>query len=280
VIGGLIEDPAAVSPAVQGAEVVIHLAAKVQPASRELDELYRVNVSGTSNVYAAAVESGCRLFVYMSSAGIYGPPRGPEPFKESDDARPTTAYQRTKWQAEEAVRRSDPKGTTLNIFRPSGIYGAGSRLEIPRYRKIMRRRWSIELAGGVIVHPTHVGDVVEAILAVLDQPAPHGTTFNIGGERPILLQDFEALVAEALGVPRRRVVLPAGLSGPAAGVAASVLSWTGRPNSLLRGMSRGRLFSSAVDDRPFRQRYPGVPVRPLSSGLREHIDWARTQRLL
>lgn len=277
---GTIEDPALVASAVHGSEIVIHLAAKVQPESREIHQMSRVNVEGTRNVYAAAVQAGCKLFVHLSSAGVYGPPRGPEPFRESDLADPVTPYQRTKWEAEEVLRHTDPKATTLNILRPAGIYGAGSRLEIPAYQRILGQRWSLEFKGGVIVHPTYVGDVVQAILAVLERPAPHGTIFNVGGERQILLQEFQALVASVLNVPRRRLVLPSTISGPLAGLVGPLLSSMGRRNPLLRGISRGHLFSSAVDDRVFRQRYPHVPVRALRDGLQEHIDWARANRLL
>lgn len=69
---GLLEEPEQVAAVVHGAEVVIHLAAKVQPYSRESREMWRVNVEGTRNVYSAAVDSGCKLFLHMSSAGIYG----------------------------------------------------------------------------------------------------------------------------------------------------------------------------------------------------------------
>jgi nucleoside-diphosphate-sugar epimerase len=226
------------------------------------------------------VDAGCELFIHLSSAGIYGPPVGPAPFKEDDVPKPSTPYQRTKWEGELAVRRFDPKKTKLNVLRPAGIYGSGSNLEIPTYRKVVARRSTIEVSGGVLVHPTHVRDVVEGILAISRKPAPHGTVFNIGGERAIRLQDLEALVAETLGVPRRRLVLPSWLAGPLAGAADPLLTLMGRPNALRVRMSRGHLFSAAVDDRRFRQRYPDVPTVRLEDGLREHIEWARAQRLL
>lgn len=277
---GLVEEPERLPDVVGGADVVIHLAAKVEPDSRESNEMWRVNVEGTRNVYSAAVAAGCKLFLHMSSAGVYGPPRKPDPFCEDDPPRPVTPYQRTKWEAEEALRRLDSRDTMLNILRPAGIYGPGSSTEIMEYEKLVGRRWVIEISGGVIVHPTYVADVVHAIMAMVSQPAPHGTTFNIGGERPIRLQDLHALVAEMLGVRRRRLVLPAWLAGPSAALAQPVLALRGRSNPLLGGISRGRLFSAAVDDRRFRLRYPDVPVVELRRGLREYFDWASTQGLL
>ena len=277
---GLIENPQSVATALHGVEVVVHLAAKVQPDSRDIQEMRRVNVDGTRSVYSAAAHAGCKLFVHMSSAGIYGPPRSPSRFKEGDVPAPVTPYQRTKWEAEEVLRNADSKGTTLNILRPAGLYGPGSRLEIPSYKQVLSKRWTIEFTGGVVVHPTHVTDIVKAIVALVQQPAPHATVFNVGGERPVRVDDLHALTAEILGVRRRRVVLPPWIATPLIGIATPGLALMGRRNPLLARISRGGLLSSAVDDSLFRDRYPTVPVVALALGVREHIDWARAHSLL
>ncbi len=280
VFRGILEEPDVPAAVVRGADVIVHLAAKVQPDSRDAQEMRRVNVEGTRNLYAAAVADGCRLFLHVSSAGVYGPPRSPNPFAENDECKPETPYQVTKWEAERALAQIDPKRTTLNIVRPAGLYGPGSYLELPAYRKVLVQRWSFELSGDVIVHPTHVRDVVEAIMALLEQPAIHGTVFNIGGERRLRVQDLCALTAETLGVRRRRFVLPTLIGRPLAAVAGPLSTFVGRPRPLLTAMTRGRLLSVAVDDRRFRELYPKVPTISLTDGLREHIDWARANRLL
>ena len=71
------------------------------------------------------------------------------------------------------MRGLDAVGTTLNVMRPAGIYGPGSTLELPQYRRVRKQRWVVEVRGGVVVHPTYVDDVVGAILALLERPAPH-----------------------------------------------------------------------------------------------------------
>jgi nucleoside-diphosphate-sugar epimerase len=279
-VRGTVEDTQSLAAALHGADVVVHLAAKVQPDSHEVQEMRRVNVEGTRNVYSEAVASGCSLFVHMSSAGVYGPPRSATPFQEDDAPRPVTPYQLTKWEAEEALRSIDAKGTTLNIFRPAGIYGPGSHLEIPAFKRVIAQRWAVEMSGGVSVHPTHVRDVVEAIIAVVRRPAPHGMVFNVGGARPIRLEDWQAVVADALGVRRQRLVIPSWIGGPLAAVAQPGIAFMGRRNPLLVRMGRGHLFSAAVDDRRFRQRYPNVPVVDLTKGVKEHVEWAKTNHLL
>jgi nucleoside-diphosphate-sugar epimerase len=277
---GALEQSELPAALVQGADLVIHLAARVEPDSREIAEMRRVNVEGTRKLYSAAIAAGCKMFLHISSAGIYGAPRGPEPRREQDVCTPIAPYQVTKWEAEQALNQIDPRHTVLNIIRPGGIYGPGSYLEIPTYRKVLAQKWSVEPAGDVIVHPTHVRDVVEAIMALVENAASHGTVFNIGGERALRVNDLHALVAETLGVRRKRITLPTSIAGPVGGAAGALFAFMGRPKPLLGPMCRGRLISVAVDDRRFRQLYPTVPVVGLLDGLREHIDWARFQRLL
>jgi nucleoside-diphosphate-sugar epimerase len=277
---GLLDDSALLSAAMQDVEAVVHLAAKVERDSREIQEMRNINADGARNVYIAALAKGCKFFLHMSSAGVYGSPRGPLPFREDDASCPVTPYQVTKWEAEQALCQIAANDTTLNILRPAGLYGPGSLLEIPAYKKVLARRWSLEPKGGVVVHPTHVRDIVEAVIALIDRPASHQTVFNIGAERLIRVQDLLALQAEILDVRRRRIVVPTWIATPLAGVAKLLFAVIGRPKPLLADMYRGRLFCAAVDDRRFRQSYPAVPVVRLADGLREHLDWARMHQLI
>ena len=130
VVLGDIADPKIAAAAVQGVYGVIHLAAKLNANAHAIQEMRRVNVEGARNLYAAACAAGVRLFVHMSSAAVYGPPRHADPFREEDVCKPITPYQVTKFEAEEALRQIDPKKTRLNILRPPGIYGPGSLLEL------------------------------------------------------------------------------------------------------------------------------------------------------
>jgi nucleoside-diphosphate-sugar epimerase len=279
-VSGSITDPDLVARATAGVDVVLHLAALVDPQSRDVDDLRTVNVEGTRVVFEAAVSSGTALFVQMSSAGVYGHPRATTPFRETDATQPASPYQRSKHDAEQ-VMLSVPHGRTIvNILRPAGIYGAGSRLELPTFRTVQRRRWSVEMKGGVVVHPTHVTDVVSAMLAVIEQPAPHGTVMNVGGDTPVLLQDLLAEYARALGVSRRRVVIPPMAAGPLARVASPILALLGRRSAHLVAFCRGQVVSAAVDDSAFRARYPHVPRKPLAEGVREQVSWARANALL
>jgi nucleoside-diphosphate-sugar epimerase len=82
-------------------------------------------------------------------------------------------------------------------------------------------------------HPTYVDGVVDAIIAIVEEPAPAGTIFNIGDARPILLCALRTLIAEVLRVRPRTIVIPASITSPFAGIAQRLFALMGSPMPLL-----------------------------------------------
>jgi nucleoside-diphosphate-sugar epimerase len=72
VVYGDVRDPRAVEKAVEGADVVLHLAAIIHPTWRGLDELMAINTGGTKNLLEAAIKAGAKRFVLMSSNSVAG----------------------------------------------------------------------------------------------------------------------------------------------------------------------------------------------------------------
>lgn len=280
IFSGSLEDEAAVRAFVAGAGTVVNLATAAGSARDDEARMREVDVNGTARLFAAAVAEGCSAFLHVSTAGVYGQPRLAPPAAESDTVDPVTAYQRTKYAGEQALLGAGAGATILNILRPADLYGSGSRVHVGSYRKVLQSRWSYELPGDILLHPTHVLDLVRAIDALIERPAPHGSVFNIAGERPVREHDLYAIAAEVLGVDRRRIVWPALLAAPYAAVRAKIAHAKGRAKPMLAAMGRGVVFNTAVDDRRFRESYPDVPVMPLREGVEEHIAWARAHGLL
>lgn len=69
-----IRDEAALRPAIEGAEVIYHLAAQsnVMGALGDIDYSFTTNVAGTVNVLKAARDLGVRRVVFSSSREVYG----------------------------------------------------------------------------------------------------------------------------------------------------------------------------------------------------------------
>ncbi len=123
VMWGDLRRPDDVAAAVQGQDVVIHLAFIIPKMSVTGQESERVpewageiNVGGTQNLLDAmtALPRPPRL-VFASSVHVFGPPRLHLPFVSADaDVRPQEHYSRHKVECEERVRKS---GLTWTILR-------------------------------------------------------------------------------------------------------------------------------------------------------------------
>lgn len=120
-VWGDIRDAEAVKQAVQGQDVVLHLAAVIPPTSDEQPELARqVNVDGTRNVIAAcqAQPTPPRLF-FASTFDLFGRTQHLAPPRRADDPiQPTDPYTHHKAEGEQMVRES---GLPWLIFRFSDM---------------------------------------------------------------------------------------------------------------------------------------------------------------
>ncbi|AYV88122.1 putative 3-beta-hydroxy-delta-5-C27 steroid oxidoreductase-like protein [Largemouth bass virus] len=134
-VRGSVNDAAAVTKAMMGADVVIHAASIVDVWYRVPDEeIYRVNVNGTSTVLSCCVPCGVKVFVNTSSMEVVGPNNRGGPFIRGNEKTPYQIvhehiYPLSKAKAEQLVSHytgvSVKGGKTLRTcsLRPTGIYG-------------------------------------------------------------------------------------------------------------------------------------------------------------
>lgn len=200
VVLGSVTDMDVVRRAVEGAEVVHHVAA----AFREMDvpESYyhEVNVGGTRNVLQAALDAGVRKVIYCSTCGVHGnvdhPPAG-----EDAPIRPADYYQRTKWEAEPVAREFFERGLRTTILRPAAIYGPG---DPERFFLIFKR-----VAGGTfpmfgngrtLYHPVYIDNLVDAFILAMEEGRGDGEAYLIADEQYLEIEDLVRRVGKALGV--------------------------------------------------------------------------------
>jgi nucleoside-diphosphate-sugar epimerase len=123
VVVGDMTDAAAVAKALAGCDAVVHAAALVdlrRSAARLVEE---TNARGVERVVGGAAERGLARIVHVSSLSVFFVPGGPPVTPELPIAPATTAYGRSKAQAEVYVRRLQAQGAPLAISYPAGIVG-------------------------------------------------------------------------------------------------------------------------------------------------------------
>jgi dihydroflavonol-4-reductase len=127
IVLGDVTDSGTIPDAVRGCSDVYHCAALVDPFHWNLDDFDRINVEGTRNVLDAAVASGVRRFLHMSSIAALGAEPGS---RANENAVPLGSwkpgYGRSKWRSEELVRAAASDMHVVSV-NPAIIFGPDDR---------------------------------------------------------------------------------------------------------------------------------------------------------
>jgi nucleoside-diphosphate-sugar epimerase len=194
-VRGDLADRHALAQLVQGADVVVHLAAYVHRRNIDARECRAVNVEGTRAVVEAAAAGS--FLIFMSSANVYGP--SDAPLDETSPCAPETEYGKTKLEAEQLVRGA---GIRAAILRPAMIFGPGAPGNLSKLVRLLKWRIAVDSHAKKTLVP--VQNVVSACFAVQGQS---GETYNVGGA-VMPMGEITAAIARALGVRPLRVPLP------------------------------------------------------------------------
>ena len=123
VVVGDMTDAAAVEKALAGCDGVVHAAALVDLRRASARLVEETNARGVELVVGGAAERGLARIVYVSSLSVFFVPGGPPVSPELAIAPATTAYARSKAQAEYYARELQAKGAPVSISYPAGIVG-------------------------------------------------------------------------------------------------------------------------------------------------------------
>ena len=182
-VGADVTDPATVEAAVQEADVVVNLVGILYERGRRTFQ--RVHVDGAANVARAAKAAGAKRLVQMSAIGA--------------DADSPAAYGRTKKAGEEAAQTAFPGAT---VTRPSVVFGPEDDF-FNRFASMARYLPALPVFD-TSFQPVYVGDVADAVMKIIDEPATAGKTYELGGPRVV---DFRELMELVLSETRRRRLL-------------------------------------------------------------------------
>jgi nucleoside-diphosphate-sugar epimerase len=200
VIIGSVTDAAVVRRAMEGVEVVHHLAAAFREMNVPDTYYWEVNVQGTRNVLDEALKQGVRKLVYCSTCGVHGnidhPPGG-----EDAPIQPADYYQRTKYEAEPLVRTFHQRGLPSAILRPAAIYGPGDPERfLMIFRRVSRGKFPMFGNGKTLYHPLYIDNLVDAFVAAMADGVGDGEAYLIADDQYLEIEDLVKRVGKALNV--------------------------------------------------------------------------------
>jgi NAD dependent epimerase/dehydratase len=258
VVPGDIQDPFAVRKAVQGCEVVYHLASLIAiPYSYTAPHAYiSVNIGGALNVLEASLREGVRRVVHTSTSECYGTARY-APIDENHPLQGQSPYSASKIGADmiaESYFRSF--GLPVVTVRPFNTFGPrqSARAVIPTIISQILSSGAVRLGS---LTPTRdlnfVDDTVEGFMLAGATTGIEGQTINIGSGREISIGDLAQQVIQLIGIEAKIEIDSARLRPPKSEVERLI-----------------------CDNSKARRLLGWAPNITLENGLRQTIEWLKS----
>lgn len=273
VVQGDVTDRASLDRAMEGVDLVYHIAALYRDASATEQDMWEVNAQGTRNMLEAAEQAGVRRFVHCSTIGVHGSVKNP-PADEQASLDPGDPYQTTKLEGEQIAWEFIEAGRLpVAIFRPAGIYGPGDFRFLKLIRSIKNGSFVMIGDGEVLFHMVYIDDLVDGILLCGRCDNAVGNVYILAGEKYVTLNELVQMIGEMVGnqpsslrIPFQPVYL--------AGYACEMIC---KPFGISPPLFRRRVDffrkSRAFDISKARQELGYDPKVSLETGFSRTIEW-------
>ena len=205
---GSVTDEGVLKEALEGVEVVHHLAAAFRKVNMS-DRIYtEVNQDGFRKLLELSREGGVRKVVYCSTQGVHGNIDEP-PGDEESPIKPEDYYQFSKYQGEEVAQEFMKEGMDLTILRPTALYGPGDPGRfLMMYRWVKRGFFPFFGNGKVLYHPVYVENYVDAHELAVERAEAKGQTYIIADGEYYFIRDIVRTISDVMEMPCRFVHLP------------------------------------------------------------------------
>lgn len=277
VVYGSVLDPAAVKQAVEGSEVVYHLAAKVD-LDRDLDgSVFRTNVEGTRIVAEACLAADIRM-VHTSShhALVLQPLSAP-----LDESKPLALdhpcfYHRSKAQGEKLVTDMvQNQGLNAVIVNPGTITGPQD------YEPSMLGQGLIDLARGKLPALLSISsdcsdarDIAQAMIVAADR-GETGQRYLLSG-KAVPMREMAQIWSQITGCKVPKLFLPLWFGWLVIPFTIAAARLTGRKPLFTPNMLRASIANDVVDCSRAAETLGYLP-RPIEQSLKDAYAFYRQQ---
>jgi len=274
-VGDLCDRPS-LDRALEGCDVLFHVAAAYTFWTPNPSAVYETNVGGTENILAAAGDAGIKKVVYTSTEstiGIEGHSLGTEEATATLDSL-SGHYKKSKLLAERVALRMCAEGLPLIVVNPTMPVGPWDTKPTPSGQVVvdfLNGRMPAYVNTGLNV--VGVGDVAKGHILALEK-GRIGERYILGNKN-LTLRDILGVLGEITGIKAPNVRIPIWLALGAAYVDESVrgkiLKRPPRiPISAVRTARKFRHFdcSKAIHEL-------GLPQTPIEEALSRAVSWFR-----
>lgn len=273
---GDLREPQSLEKALEGCEVLFHVAALYTFWVPRPEVMYEINVKGTENLLRAALKKGIKKVVYTSTESTIGVDRKTGLGNENLFARPeelTNHYKRSKFLAEKVALHISEEGLPVVVVNPTTPVGPYDIKPTPTGQFILsflNRRLPAYVNTGLNL--VNVEDVARGHVLALERGRP-GERYLLGNEN-LTFREILRMLGWLTGIRPPQIRLPLFLA-----LAAGYLSEMG---GRLRGKNPWVTVEAIKAARGFRffdcskaTRELGFSPNPVGEGLEKAVRWFR-----
>jgi len=216
-------------PHLAGVDVVVNAVGILRESGRQT--FRTLHTDAPVELFHACVAVGVKRIVQVSALGA--------------DQDASSRYHLSKKAADDVLRALQIASV---IVQPSVVYGAAGASAGLFNKMAVSPLLPLPRGGDMAVQPVHVDDVVDGLVALVEQPATGSRTIAFSGPQPLHLRDYLARLRRALGLASglRVMPIPESLFRMAAALAGRM------PGSMLDAETAGMLLrGNAASDRDF-----------------------------
>ena len=193
-----IRVPRSIAAALKGADLAVNCVGILAQSGPQ--RFAAVQAFGPEAIGKLARDAGVQHVVHISAIGA--------------DAASKSAYATSKAAGEAGLLKHFP---TATILRPSVVFGPEDDF-FNRFATMAALSPALPLVDGghTRMQPVYVGDVAEAVLRALTDPAAAGQVYELGGPRIYSFKELLKLTLAEIGKARLLVPVPGMLLKPAA----------------------------------------------------------------
>ncbi|UCD20950.1 MAG: NAD(P)-dependent oxidoreductase [archaeon] len=263
----------------QDFDYVYHLAALT--VCLDLDKLYRVNTTGTKNIFELCSNfRKLKRFLFTSSIAAVGPSNDKEILTEISKPRPITEYGKSKLLAEKYILSSKKK-IPFTIVRLPLVYGPRSRGGLYPLLKFSKKGIQPSFPGGETI-VGYVKDIIEEMFKAATSRKSLNKVYFLGENKIYTFNEMLDISQEIMGRKMIRIKFPYSLLYFIASTLETYARITNtRPllpkddvSSYLKYSSWRFSASKAKTDLKYKTKYP------FREGIKLTIDWYSKQKLI
>lgn len=197
---GDVREQAQMDREIQGADVVVLLAAQHRDDVSPVSLYYDTNVGGMKVTLKAMENNGVKRLIFFSSVAVYGlNKQNPD---ESHPADPFNHYGKSKWQAEQVLQKwhKTHSDWNIDIIRPTVIFGERNRGNVYNLLKqISSGKFLMVGRGENKKSMAYVGNIVAFVKYMIDNVTEGYNVFNYIDKPDTNMNQLVAHVSDVLG---------------------------------------------------------------------------------